>query len=168
MTMAREHAMHGGQGLRFVLRLAPIMGALGMVAACAGGKSGNPTAQEVSAAVGRPDTGVTAGPTGGAADGTAAYSGLDDQERHRLMDAVRVAFAATTDQTTAYTVVPDNIDAEPTAVAARPAGPRASRPDGSTCRPIELSVTKQGRMTTGTLVFCQTPGSSDIKPSRAM
>lgn len=141
-----------------------MLAALCLVAACSGRRS-SLTAQEVSAAVGRPDTGVTAGPTGGAPIDSGARVGLDDQERHRLLDAARVAFASNTDETTSYTVVPQNIDAEPTGVTARPAGPRESRADGSVCRPIELSATKQGRTTRGTLTFCQVPGSHDLKLS---
>jgi hypothetical protein len=151
-------------------RMPPVLGrnavlsALCLAAACTGPQHG-PTAREISAAVGRPDAGVTAGPTGGAVAGSGARLGLDDQERHRLLDAVRVAFAATADRTTAYTVVPQNIDAEPTAVAATPAGPTESRADGSVCRPIRLSVTKQERTTIGTLTFCRAPGSTDLKPA---
>jgi hypothetical protein len=133
-----------------------------LATACAGPRH-SPAAQELSAAVGRTDTGVTAGPTGGAPIGGGAHFGLDDQERHRLLDATRVAFAATTDETTSYTVVPQNIDAEPTGVTATPAGPRETRADGSICRPIRLSVTKQERTTIGTLTFCQAPGSRDLK-----
>ena len=137
---------------------------LWLVAACTGPRQGA-TAQEISAAVGRTDAGLTAGPTGGPPVGSGAYLGLDDQERHRLLDAARVAFVATTNATTAYTVVPQNIDAEPTAVAATPAGPRQTRADGSICRAIQLSVTKQEQTTTGTLTFCQAPGSADLKPA---
>jgi hypothetical protein len=146
--------------------LAFIICALGLVAACAGPGSGSsggssPTAREVSAAVDLPDDGVTAGPTGG---GPIGRRGLDDRERRRLLEAARQAFVATTDQTTAYTVVPENIDAEPTGVTAAPAGPSEVRADGSTCRPLRLSVTKHGRTTIGTLTFCRAPGG-DLKPA---
>jgi hypothetical protein len=143
------------------------LGALCLLAACSGQRN-SPMAQEVGAAVGRPDIGVTAGPTGGAPIDSGARVGLDDQERHRLLDAARVAFASNTGGTTSYTVVPQNIDAEPTGVTARPAGPRESRPDGSVCRAIDLSATKQGRTTRGTLTFCQAPGSSDLKVAPAI
>jgi len=165
MTMGTDHAMHATRRLSFVSRLALVIGALDLVAACATGQSRSSTANEISAAVGRTDSGVTAGPTGGAPYGTGAHQGLDDQERRRLVEAARVAFVATSDETTAYTVVPQNIDAEPTSVTAKPAGPRETRPDGSTCRPIQLSVTKQGHTTIGTLTFCQASGSRDIKLS---
>ena len=147
-----------------VLARTVVLVALWLVAACTSPRQ-DPTAQEISAAVGRTDAGVTAGPTGGAPVGSGAYLGLDDQERHRLLDAVRVAFVATTNATTAYTVVPQNIDAEPTAVAATPAGPREIRADGSVCRAIQLSVTKQEQTTIGTLTFCQAPGSTALKPA---
>jgi hypothetical protein len=65
-------------------------------------------------------------------------------------------------------VVPQNIDAEPTGVTARPAGPREARADGTVCRPIELSATKQGRTTRGTLTFCRIPGSGDLKVAPAI
>lgn len=144
-----------------------IICALGFVAACTTtgtSPGGSPTAREVSAAVDLHDEGVTAGPTGG---GQIGRRGLDDQERRRLLEAARVAFVATTDQTTAYTVVPENIDAEPTGVTAAPAGPTEVRADGSTCRPLKLSVTKNGRTTIGTLTFCRPPGD-DIKPATRM
>ena len=139
-----------------------MLGALCLSAACTSPKN-SPTAQEISAAIGRPDTGVTAGPTGGAPIGGGARVGLDDHERHRLLDAARVAFASNTDETTSYTIVPQNIDDEPTGVTARPVGPRESRADGSVCRPIELSATKQGQTTRGRLTFCQAPGSGELK-----
>jgi hypothetical protein len=159
-----ETARHAARRMLAVLERAAALITLCLIAACTGPRHG-PTAQEISAAVGRTDAGVTAGPTGGAPVGSGAYLGLDDQERHRLLDAVRVAFVATTSATTAYTVVPQNIDAEPTAVAATPAGPRGTRADGSVCRAIQLSVTKQEQTTTGTVTFCQAPGSADLKPA---
>lgn len=141
--------------------------ALGFVAACTStgtSPGGSQTAREVSAAVGRADEGVTAGPTGGAPVGTRQYRGLDDQERRRLLEAARLAFVATTDQTFAFTVVPENIDAEPTGVSAAAAGAPEVRADGSTCRPLKLSVTKNGHTTIGALTFCRAPGG-DLKPA---
>jgi hypothetical protein len=152
---------------RLRARCTAALGALCLLAACSG-QGNRLTTREVSAAVGRPDTGVTAGPTGGAPIDSGARVGLDDQERHRLLDAARVAFASNTGETTSYTVVPQNIDAEPTGVTARPAGPREARADGTVCRPIELSATKQGRTTRGTLTFCRTPGSGDLKVAPAI
>ena len=154
--------MHHHPNRRLVATRTAVLGALCLAAACTSQRN-SPTAQEVSAAVGRPDTGVTAGPTGGAPIGGGARVGLNDQERHRLLDAARVAFTSNTDEMTSYTIVPQNIDDEPTGVTARPAGPRESRADGNVCRPIELSATKQGQTTRGTLTFCQAPGSSDLK-----
>jgi hypothetical protein len=147
---------------RLVATRTVMLGALCLATACTSQRS-SPTAQEVSAAVGRPETGVAAGPTGGTPIGSGARVGLDDQELHRLLDAARIAFASNTDETTSYTVVPQNIDDEPTGLTARPAGPRESRADGSVCRPIELSATKQGHTTRGTLTFCRAPGSGDLK-----
>ena len=66
--------------------------------------------------------------------------------------------------TTAHTIVPLNIDAEPTAVSATPVGPIEGRAGGS-CRPLRLSASKGGRTTTGILTFCRMPGSNDIKVS---
>jgi hypothetical protein len=43
------------------------------------------------------------------------------------MEAARQAFDASTDATTSYTVVPENIDAEPTTVSATAAGLRTTR-----------------------------------------
>ena len=38
------------------------------------------------------------------------------------------------------------------------------RADGSTCRPIELTATKNGQTTTETTTFCKAAGSNDLKP----
>ena len=43
-------------------------------------------------------------------------------------------------------------------------GPAAKRTDGSTCRPIEMTATKNGQTTTETTTFCQAAGSNDLKP----
>lgn len=120
-------------------------------------------ALEVSAAVGRADAGLTAGPEGGYPPGSSAQLGLSTLERRRLLEAARQAFDATTDATTSFTVLPENIDAEPTTVSATPAGPRTSGRDGSACRPIQLAATKNGRTTIGTLTFCQAAGSRQLK-----
>lgn len=157
----RKIETHGALAGRRLAALVMFACAVGLVAACAGPTGESPTAREVSAAVDLPDDGVTAGPTGG---GPVGRHGLDDRERRRLLDAARQAFVATGDQTTAYTIVPENIDAEPTGVTAAPAGPPEVRADGSTCRPLKLSVTKHGRTTIGTLTFCRAPGG-DLKPA---
>ena len=143
-----------------------LLGACCVVAACAE-PGPSRKAQEVSAAVGRADAGLTAGPEGGYPPGSSAQLGLSTLERRRLLEAARQAFDATTDSPTSYTVVPENIDAEPTTVSATPAGPRASGPDGATCRPIRLAATKNGRTTIGTLTFCQGAGSRDLKIATA-
>jgi hypothetical protein len=139
-----------------------LLGTCCAVAACTGPSQ---KALEVSAAVGRADAGLTAGPEGGYAPGSSAQLGLSTLERRRLMEAARQAFDATSGATTSYTVVPENIDAEPTTVSATPAGPSTSAPDGSTCRPIQLAASKNGRTTVGTLTFCQVAGSRDLKIS---
>jgi hypothetical protein len=139
-----------------------LLGMCCMAAACTGPSQ---KALEVSAAVGRADAGLTAGPEGGYAPGSSAQLGLTTLERRRLMEAARQAFDATSGAATSYTVVPENIDAEPTTVSASPAGPRTSGPDGSTCRPIQLAASKNGRTTVGTLTFCQAVGSRDLKIS---
>lgn len=137
-----------------------LLGTCCAVAACTGPSQ---KALEVSAAVGRADSGLTAGPEGGYAPGSSAQLGLTTLERRRLMEAARQAFDTTSGATTSYTVVPENIDAEPTTVSATPAGPRTSGPDGNTCRPIRLAASKNGRTTVGTLTFCQAAGSRDLK-----
>jgi hypothetical protein len=102
---------------------------------------------------------------GAAAEKAVGGPTLDQVERHRLADAAQHAFAAATGAATSITSEPNDIDAEPTLLSAKPVGPRVSRPDGSMCRPIELSITKNGETNTGTLTFCQVPGSTGLKPS---
>ena len=138
-----------------------LLGACSVLAACAE-PGPSRKALEVSAAVGRADAGLTAGPEGGYPPGSSAQLGLSTLERRRLMEAARQAFDSATDATTSYTVVPENIDAEPTTVSATAAGPRTGRPDGSSCRPIQLAATKNGRTSIGTLTFCQAAGSRDL------
>jgi hypothetical protein len=147
-------------GATSVLGRLALLGTCCVAVACSGPSK---KAREVSAAVGRADAGLTAGPEGGYAPGSSAQLGLTTLERRRLMEAARQAFDATSGATTSFTVVPENIDAEPTTVAATPAGPRTSGPDGNACRPIALSASKNGRTTAGTLTFCQVAGSRDLK-----
>lgn len=147
-----------------ILARLTLMVACGLAVACTGPSK---KAQEVSAAVGRADAGLTAGPEGGFAPGSSAQLGLSTLERRRLLEAARQAFYATADVPTSYTVVPENIDAEPTTVTATPAGARAMGSDGSTCRPVQLAATKNGRTTIGTLTFCQSAGSSELKVATA-
>jgi hypothetical protein len=49
-------------------------------------------------------------------------------------------------------------------VSAKPVAPATSRADGSTCRPIELTATKNGQTTTETTTFCKSAGSQELKP----
>jgi hypothetical protein len=49
-------------------------------------------------------------------------------------------------------------------VSAKPVGPATTKTDGSTCRPIQLTSTKNGQTNTETTTFCQSAGSTDLKP----
>ena len=49
-------------------------------------------------------------------------------------------------------------------LAAKPVAPATRRADGSTCRPIELTATKNGQTTTETTTFCKTANSEELKP----
>jgi hypothetical protein len=94
---------------------------------------------------------------------------LDDQERRRLAEATQRAYGAEINESTVYTVERTKTQTaqapgQPTIVAAKPVGPRASRPDGSSCQPIELTATKNGQTTWETTTFCQAAGSSELKP----
>jgi len=87
----------------------------------------------------------------------------------RLGEAAQRAYASDTDEATVYTVEPAKTNSSeppppPTVVAAKPAGPKTARPDGGTCRPIELTATKNGQTTRETTTFCQASGSSELKP----
>ncbi|HZB57145.1 MAG TPA: hypothetical protein VE527_26150, partial [Reyranella sp.] len=87
------------------------------------------------------------------------------QERTRLAQATQTAFVAETNVPTNYTVEPTTrTTAPPTVVGARPTAPASTRADGSTCRPIELTATKNGQTTTETTTFCKAAGSNDLKP----
>ena len=103
----------------------------------------------------------------GALAGNLVGRALDNQERARLAQATQNAFVAETNVPTTYTVEKtsnQSSSAPPTVVAAKPVGPAAGRADGSTCRPIELTATKNGQTTTETTTFCQAAGSRDLKP----
>ncbi len=125
--------------------------------------------------------GVVGGALIGALAGNLVGRALDDQERRRLAQATEQAFVADTNQPTTYTVEPTKPaggsgsggmtatnaptgSAQPTVVSAKPVGPAAAKPDGSTCRPIELTATKNGQTTTETTTFCQAAGSKELKP----
>ena len=90
---------------------------------------------------------------------------LEKADRRRFADAARAAFTAATGDVTSYTLEPKEVDGEPTIVSAKPLEAGVRRADDSTCRPLELSITKNGQTTTGTLTFCQAAGSSEIKLS---
>lgn len=97
---------------------------------------------------------VQAGPTGGeTADARVPWQ-LNEQEYLRLNDAARRAFGAPQGETTAHTIEPQNIDAEPTAVSATPVGPVSDR-NGAACRPMRLQSIKGGRTSRGTFTVCR-------------
>src|SRR5215475_10013898 len=123
--------------------------------------------------------GVVGGALVGALAGNLVGRALDNQERARLAQATQQAFVAPTNQLTTYTVEPTRSgtasgsatatntttgSAQPTVVSARPTAAATTRSDGSTCRPIELTATKNGQTNTQTTTFCQAAGSSELKP----
>jgi len=118
--------------------------------------------------------GAVGGALVGALAGNLVGRALDDQERRRLAEATQRAYVGETNEPVVYTVEPKApppaqtaqapAPAQPTIVGATPVGPKASRPDGSTCRPIELTATKNGQTTRETTTFCQAAGSSELKP----
>jgi surface antigen len=169
-----------------ILNVAGMATALVMVAGCVTNKDGGPSNQTIGTVLGAGLGGAVGGlafhSAGGAIGGAlvGALAGnlvgraLDDQERRRLAEATQRAFVAETNEPTVYTVEPTRpatstattaAPAQPaTVVAAKPVGPKATRSDGSSCRPIELTATKNGQTTTETTTFCQAAGSSDLKP----
>jgi surface antigen len=170
---------------RIALTLAGMATALVMVTGCVTGSDGRPSNQTMGTVLGAGLGGTIGGlafhSAGGAIGGAlvGALAGnlvgraLDDQERRRLAEATQRAFVAETNEPTVYTVEPTRPTTATTAaqaappatvVAAKPVGPKATRTDGSTCRPIELTATKNGQTTTETTTFCQAAGSSDLKP----
>ena len=124
--------------------------------------------------------GVVGGALVGALAGNLVGRALDNQERARLAQATQQAFTAPTNQPTTYTVERTQAggtasgsatatntttgSAQPTVVSAKPVGAATTRTDGSTCRPIELTATKNGQTNTQTTTFCQSAGSTDLKP----
>ena len=164
---------------RFLLKLVGIVAALGFATSCTTSESGGPSNQTMGtvmgAAVGGTVGGLAFGSAGGVVGGAlvGALAGnlvgraLDNQERARLAQATQNAFVAETNVPTTYTVEKtssQSASAPPTVVQAKPIGARTSRADGSTCRPIELTATKNGQTTTETQTFCQAAGSSELKP----
>ena len=164
-------------GRKIAMRVVGVVAALGLVTACTTSDSGGPSNQAMGtfmgAAVGGAVGGLAFGSAGGVIGGAlvGALAGnlvgraLDQQERARLAQATQSAFVADTNAQTTYTVEPTTrLSTPPTVVAARPVAPPTHRADGSTCRPIELTATKNGQTTTETTTFCKAAGSSDLKP----
>jgi surface antigen len=164
-------------GRKIAMRVVGVVAALGLVTACTTSSDGGPSNQAMGtfmgAAVGGAVGGLAFGSAGGIVGGAlvGALAGnlvgraLDQQERARLAQATQSAFVADTNAQTTYTVEPtSSTSTPPTVVAARPVAPPTNRADGSTCRPIELTATKNGQTTTETTTFCKAAGSSDLKP----
>jgi surface antigen len=164
---------------RFLIKLIGMVAALGLATSCTTSESGGPSNQAMGtfmgAAVGGAVGGLAFGSAGGVVGGAlvGALAGnlvgraLDNQERARLAQATQNAFVAETNVPTTYTVektANQPASAPATVVQAKPVGAKTSRADGSTCRPIELTATKNGQTTTETQTFCQAAGSSDLKP----
>ena len=167
----------GTYGRKIAMRAVDLLAALGLATACTTSESGGPSNQAmgtvmgaaVGGAVGGLAFGTAGGVIGGALVGALAGNlvgrALDNQERARLAQATQTAFSSETNTPTTYTVEPTSrTSAPPTIVGARPLAPATTRADGSTCRPIELTATKNGQTTTDTTTFCKAPGSSDLKP----
>ena len=164
-------------GRKLAMQAVGIVAALGLATACTTSESGGPSNQAMGtfmgAAVGGAVGGLAFGSAGGVIGGAlvGALAGnlvgraLDNQERARLAQATQTAFTAETNAPTNYTVEPTTTtSAPPTVVGARPTAPASTRADGSTCRPIELTATKNGQTTTETTTFCKAAGSNDLKP----
>lgn len=167
--------------LKLAARLAGLAALCMIAAGCVTGDDSRPSNQTtgtiVGAALGGTVGGLAFGSVGGVVGGTlvGALAGnlvgraLDEQERRRLAEATQRAYASDTDEATVYTVEPTKSSSSssappPTVVAAKPVGPRTARPDGGTCRPIELTATKNGQTTRETTTFCQAAGSNELKP----
>jgi surface antigen len=168
-------------GRKIAMHVVGAVAALGLITACTTSDSGGPSNQAMGtfagAAIGGTIGGLAFGSAGGAIGGAlvGALAGnlvgraLDQQERARLAQATQNAFVAETNVPTTYTVEPTTAPASATpppatVVAAKPVAPATTRADGSTCRPIELTATKNGQTTTETTTFCKASGSNDLKP----
>ncbi|WP_422012839.1 glycine zipper domain-containing protein [Reyranella sp.] len=168
-------------GRKIVVRIVGIVAALGLVSACTddrGQPNNQTTGTVMGAALGGVVGGLAFGSVGGAVGGALVGGlagnlvgrALDDQERRRLAEATQYAFVAENNVPTTYTVEPTKTSssaattAPPTVVSAKPVAPATSRADGSTCRPIELTATKNGQTTTETTTFCKSAGSQELKP----
>ncbi|WP_289298511.1 glycine zipper domain-containing protein [uncultured Reyranella sp.] len=166
---------------KVALRIVGVLAALGLAAACTNDR-GQPTNQTtgtvMGAALGGVVGGLAFGSVGGAVGGALVGGlagnlvgrALDEQERRRLAEATQNAFVAENNVPTTYTVEPTKTSsssatqAPPTVVSAKPVAAASSRADGSTCRPIELTATKNGQTTTETTTFCKSAGSQELKP----
>src|SRR4249919_2651663 len=150
-------------GRKMAMRVVGVVAALGLATACTTSESGGPSNQAMGtfmgAAVGGAVGGLAFGSAGGVVGGAlvGALAGnlvgraLDNQERARLAQATQSAFVAETNVPTTYTVdkpAGQAASTPPTVVQAKPVGAKTSRADGSTCRPIELTATKNGQTTT--------------------
>jgi surface antigen len=168
-------------GRKIAMQVVGVVAALGLITACTTSDSGGPSNQAMGtfmgAALGGTVGGLAFGSAGGVIGGAlvGALAGnlvgraLDQQERARLAQATQNAFVGETNVPTTYTVEPTTKTASatpppPTVVAARPVAPASTRADGSTCRPIELTATKNGQTTTETTTFCKASGSEELKP----
>ena len=164
---------------RLRCKLVGVVAALGLATACTTSDSGGPSNQAMGtfmgAAVGGAVGGLAFGSAGGVIGGAlvGALAGnlvgraLDKQERARLAQATQNAFVAETNVPTTYTVEPTtDVHVDAADGGRRQAGRRRRprRADGSTCRPIELTATKNGQTTTETTTFCKASGSNDLKP----
>ena len=166
-------------GRKIAMQAVGIVAALGLATACTTSDSGGPSNQAMGtfmgAAVGGAVGGLAFGSAGGVIGGAlvGALAGnlvgraLDQQERARLAQATQSAFVAETNVPTTYTVEPTTTSSDAPRHGGRRQAGRRRRPrraDGSTCRPIELTATKNGQTTTETTTFCKAAGSSDLKP----
>ncbi|UYN93633.1 MAG: hypothetical protein KIT25_16440 [Enhydrobacter sp.] len=168
---------------KIALRTAGMAAVLVLATGCMTGRDGGPSNQTMGTVLGagiggavgglafNSAGGVIGGALVGALAGNLVGRALDEQERRRLAEATQRAFVTDTNEATVYTVEPTSASSTgarsstpATVVAAKPVGPRATRTDGSTCRPIELTATKNGQTTTETTTFCQAAGSNDLKP----
>jgi hypothetical protein len=165
-------------GRKIAMQVVGVVAALGLATACTTSDSGGPSNQAMGtvlgAAIGGTVGGLAFGSAGGAIGGAlvGALAGnlvgraLDQQERARLAQATQNAFVAETNTPTTYTVQPTSTSATappPTVVSAKPVAPATTRGDGSTCRPIEMTATKNGQTTTETTTFCKSAGSNELK-----
>jgi len=164
-------------GRKFAMQVVGVVAALGLATACTTSDSGGPNNQAMGtflgAAAGATIGGLAFGSAGGVIGGAlvGALAGnlvgraLDQQERARLAQATQNAFTNETNVPTAYSVPQSSASTAPaTVVAAKPVAAPTTRADGSTCRPMELTATKNGQTTTETTTFCKAAGSNDLKP----